>query len=196
MSDADDVIRLYCDHYFEKRKRRPNRPARRDPSDIEIALRYLSWCGEHMVDYEEMLDLRFEHLWKIKRICPRFNALRAPTLIPFAQKREASNVAAATQVEAFDQAVRSLTVMTPGHEQVRQRYFMQRQSMLCIENGMNGGYDPRSRYCPHCPQAAECEKRLNSKWGFNVSALRAGKIHLLPAPVRSVLRGWDGSLSV
>lgn len=195
-SEEAKVILVYGDHFFERKRRRPHTLSPRHPPSVEIAKRFLAWCSEHMVDYEEMIDLRFTHLWKLKRQCPQFNALRAPSLLPFARKQEASKEAAALQVVTFDQTVRDLTYMTPTHEQVRQRYFMQQQAILCKQNTAGGGYDPRSRYCPHCPQAFACAQRLNKKWGFDVTALRAGKLHLLPAPVRKVLRGWDGRISV
>jgi hypothetical protein len=193
---TDEVIQRYVTRYLDRQKRRPHRPHPRVPEDQAVARKFLAWCDEKLVDPLQLIDLRFEHLWRERKACPRFNSLRSERLVHLARRTEASVAAASTQVEVFDQTVRDLTLVLPGQEQVRRRYYFQQQQELCLENGMSGGYEPRSHFCPNCPQAATCASRLNEKWGFDVVALRSGKLGAVPAAVRKALRGWDGRVSV
>ena len=199
--NTDEVIKHYRLCVRNMFHLEPQRPQRLNPTDISSAKAFLQWCTARMVDPIRIIDLRFEQIaftTKSNR-GPRLNDLRAESLVPFARREEASAAATATatpQTEAFDQAVRDLTRQMPGYEQVRRRYYFQQQQDLCIENVMSGGYDPRSHFCPNCPEAAKCAAKLNGKWGFDVVSLRAGRVEQLPMAVRKALRGWDGSVSV
>jgi hypothetical protein len=192
----EDVIRKFRHEVLTLTKREPRRPQLRNPEDIAIARKFLAWCEGKLVDPLRMVEMRVAHMWKQHKRTPAFRSLQADHLVRFAQRAEAGAAAAATRVETFDQTVRDLTRILPNHEHVRRRYCFQQATDLCLQNPMAGGFDPRSHYCPSCPQAAACAKQLNDKWHFDVVSLRRGKLEAVPVAVRKALRGWDGGLSV
>ncbi len=191
-----EVIAQYRTQSFKRRKREPRNPQRSNPADVQVARAFLKWCDDQLVDPAAFIDFRFAQLWEHHRRVPGFRQLRSPAIVPFAQRQEASDVAAKGLMPVFDQTVRDLTHILPGHEQVRRRYYLRQAQPLCEQNHMAGGYDPRSHFCPTCPRAASCSQQLNQKWGFNVVALRSGRLGDVPAAVQKALRGWDGSISV
>lgn len=78
----------------------------------------------------------------------------------------------------FDtQHERSLVSVNAGHEAVRRDYVINGRTDLCeVQQGISGGYHPFSKWCPACPRAATCAQRLNAEEGFDVVALRLGRM--------------------
>lgn len=197
MSDLiDEVILGYRRNVVKYFRREPRRPFLRNAEDRVIARKIVAWAEKNAVDPVAFLDTRCDQFWRARKRLPGFRQIAAPCLLTYARQEESSTAASQTQSESFVQAVRDLTRLLPGHEQVRRRYYFEQRQGLCLENPLNGGYDPRSYYCPNCPQAPACAGRLNEKWRFDVVSLRSGKIEAVPEAVRKALRGWDGGLSV
>jgi hypothetical protein len=198
MADTDEVIKVYKRHVRDLSGREPRRPHRLNPQDIAAARKFLLWCDRRAVDPVKMIALRFRQVAFVtgRRAGPRLADLGSDSLVSYAQREEASSAAAGTEIAVFDQTVRDLTLVLPGQDQVRRRYYFERRQALCMENPMSGGYEPRSHFCPNCPQAPACAAKLNAKWGFDVVSLRLGRLEAVPAAVRKALRGWHGSVSV
>ena len=194
--DAKSVVAKYRELIFQYKKVSPIRPSYRVPQDVQVAKSFLGWCEGHMVDPGVFMELRFLNLHRYRQTLPGFRSLRNENLVPIAQREQASRAAEDTHTPNFDQAVRDLSLMSENQERVRKRYFSQAKSELCLESSYAGGFDPRSQFCPQCPQAGTCAARLNRRHSFDVVALRAGRVQSLPAVVMKALRGWDGSISV
>jgi hypothetical protein len=151
----------------------------------------LCWCRERSVDPLIFLRLRFEHL----RTCaPRFKALASENMVFVAQYREAQTKP--PECGLSDQTIRDLSLLIESQEQARARYERDNKPTLCEINRFAGGYDPRSRVCPRCPQAGSCAQSMRATYGFDVPALRAGKLGMMPPHVLKALGGWRGSISV
>jgi hypothetical protein len=53
----------------------------------------------------------------------------------------------------------------------------------------SGGYHPLSQFCPYCTHAHVCMERLRAEWDFDVVALRARRLDLLPEAVVKAATG-------
>lgn len=171
------------------------RPRINNKGDLAVAAKFLAWCKEHMVEPTAVIHVRCERTGRCGKV-PAFNTLRSERALLDARKLEATRSAMEGHVERKVQAVRDLSVLSPGHEQVRERYFREGRQDLCQINSMAGGYDPRSQYCHACPHYAECSATLNAEQGFDVVALRFGAIRSLPKLVQNAMEGWHGSVPV
>jgi hypothetical protein len=191
---AQQIILRYREMAVHKLHKAVHRPSPTRPDDLHTAREYLSWCRQHSVDPLLLMDMLSATVGPNR--LPWFSRMRQDKFIVPAQYKQASDAAAARTTEPFVQAVRELKLFQRGHEQVRGRYVSEGRQALCLTNTFSGGYDPRSEFCPRCPHADACRQQLHKKFGFDVSALRAGQLHQVPEEVRKALRGWDGGLSV
>jgi hypothetical protein len=83
-----------------------------------------------------------------------------------------------------EQAVKELLVLTDGMESAKQPYVRTGDLELCVvESEFTGGFHPASRYCPTCPHAVQCAAALHREYGYDVVALRAGRLHELPQKI-------------
>lgn len=193
----EEVMRCYRDAIELSTGYRPFRPSMRTPKDVEHAQRLLRWCEESMVDPKQVIDLRFAQMRMLGKKAPGFAQLASDTVVKRAQQAEVQqSESAKLDATVFEAAVRSLSVISDAQEAVRKRYALQGQHTLCFSNDLAGGYEPRSKYCPRCPTAGDCAQALSTKWGFDVPALRAGRLDLVPEVVLKALRGWNGSVPV
>lgn len=198
-NSTDDVIQKYVHCVYKLIGRMPHRPQQSNAHDVAHARKFLEWCTLRRVDPMLIIELRFAqvaHVSAAKKRGPRLSDMRVENLVRFAQRAEASAAAESTQSETFQQAVRDLTLRPANHEQVRREYYFRQEQALCAENPLGGGYEPRSHFCPSCPQRDACGAKLNEKWGFDVVALRTGRVERLPAAVQKALRGWCGGVSI
>ena len=62
-----------------------------------------------------------------------------------------------------------------------------KEAMCVAQPSLSGGFHPHSMICPACPSATACATKLNAKHGFDVVALRLGKVDGLPEHVRKVV---------
>lgn len=199
---VEEVISHYRARYYNCTQHAPRRPNASNPQDRATALSYLGWCRTHDIDPLFWITDRLAYVWMMQRRAVQFRGLRCESAIPPYKVREreyqmkrASAVAASTQDSERAQVVRHLAVFAASCEQVRARYFEMQQPSLCRANERDGGgFDPRSRYCPRCPEAIRCAEELKARWGFNVVALRTKQLHELPNDLRKIASELRGIL--
>jgi len=158
--------------------------------DVQDALRFIEWCNAHEVhDPALWIWMRFS-LTK-SRGYPSFRSLRSDVLLPHYRKLAAKQRRDVTVVQrGKGAAVRALIDVAPAHEAVRARYTREGKLDLCVlQPSLSGGYHPQSSTCIVCPRAVECAQRINDKHGFDVVALRLGRVDALPEHIRKVVGG-------
>lgn len=180
-------------HYYALRAKRGTRePAYYRKNAWKHAENYLAWCGRQEIDPIAFLDFRFrgsDHSGYV----PRLDQLRRNKLVPlfraeWMQDELGAEVAydrlkarAGTREE---QTIKALRVLTSGQEAVKYPYALTGRYKLCLtEQELTGGFHPESRYCPTCPEGVRCAAALYQRYGFDVVALRAGRLHALPPKI-------------
>jgi len=180
---AREVIEMYNEHL-------PPDALRRSiwkDADVSIANAFLRWCNEKNVcDVKLWMWIRFKYM---KSGHPRFNALASDALLSSYTRlvaKKARTEAVTTRGKGAE--VRALVDCQPAHEAVRRRYASSGKVDLCVlQPSLSGGYHPYSDTCVLCERAMECAQRVNEKHGFDVVALRLGKLDTLPAHIRKVV---------
>ena len=68
--------------------------------------------------------------------------------------------------------------ISPAAEAMKARYAKYNQRVRCMLETLETtfGYHPKSPVCQACPMKVECSSRLEQLVGFNIQALREGKI--------------------
>ena len=163
--------------------------------DAQAAVAFLKWCVEHDV-HDPLLFIRIRfHVLRTQRrtrnAAPGLHRLATPTLLSkyrSAESQVAQSQHAREHVDA--EAIRSFIQVNRGHEAVRSDYLTRGKTHLCVvQPALSGGYHPHSQFCPVCPNAVQCAAELNEREGFDVVALRLGKLDELPEHVRKAVGG-------
>lgn len=192
------VIDHYKEVYTKYQLRTPRRPNSRIPEDRAIADKYVRWCDEHDTDELLFMEERFRQLHETKKITPGFRFLRSEVVMKWwkrggeyrALEKKESDAIAKTMLPAFDQTILDLSRITPDQERYRMRHFIGNILGVCmVSPELSGGYHPQSKYCTQCAKGPECVQRLNKRWKFNVVALRAKRLDLLPPVVAKIAAG-------
>jgi hypothetical protein len=146
---------------------------------------YIRWCNAHEVaDPNLFMWLRFRILRSARGAGarPSLRTLATESLLPRYRTIAHERVMA----KHFDtQFERELISVNVGNEAVRRDYVVMGRSDLCeAQPNLSAGYHPYSVWCPQCPRTASCGAALNAREGFDVVALRLGKIDRAPDDVR------------
>ena len=157
--------------------------------DVHYALSFIAWCNANEVhDPALWIWMRFKYQ---RNRYPSFRSLASEALLPTYRRIAASRQRDATVMQrGKGAAVRALIDVSPAHERVRERYTREGKLDLCVlQPSLSGGYHPQSSTCVACPRAGECSQRLNDKHGFDVAALRLGRLAGLPEHIRRAVGG-------
>lgn len=155
----------------------------------DAAASFLRWCKANEVKHPKLfmwLRFRVVRVGRGHRARPSLQSMASDALLSryFAMEErqeweQSQKELMATQFE------RELISVNSGHEAVRRDYVVNLRADLCeAQIGLSGGYHPFSKWCPACPRATSCAQRLNEREGFDVVALRLGKIAQAPEHVR------------
>lgn len=178
-------------HYYALRAKRGTRsPAFFRKKAWAHAEAFLKWCAKTGIED----PLRYLEFWF--EVCdytgkpPQLHRLRSNNLAEtylseWQQDERAAEDAYTTLKQRAgtreQQAVKALRVLTHGMEAAKYPYASTGRYELCLaEVSLTGGFHPSSRYCPTCPVAVRCAAALYRINGFDVVALRAGRLHELP----------------
>lgn len=200
--EREERVKRVIDHYrhlYGKYKMRiPRRPDARVPEDRAIADKYIRWCAEYDTDELLFMDERFRHLIALKKIAPMFRTLRSEPVMKvwkkggeyYALEQQASERISKTILPMFDQTILDLSHLTPDQERYQRRHFLKGTLEICLlMPEHSGGFHPASKVCPKCTNGPACVARINARWKFNVVALRANRLDLVPAQVAKVAAG-------
>jgi hypothetical protein len=181
-------------HYYELRRRQsgvrsPHFFRKRVWTHAE---NYLAWAAKAKVDPLRFLEYRFR-VGEHGRYVPKLNQLRSYELAKLFREEWMQDELGADRAYAKlerragtkrEQVVKALRLLTPAMEAVKYPYVLRGRHELCLaESGLSGGFHPESRYCPTCPVGVRCAAKLYQVHGFDVVALRAGRLHELPKDI-------------
>lgn len=187
---AGKVLQTY---YELRQKRGPKPPAFLRKRTWKHADDFLSWCAkEGVTEPLAYLDYRFrvgDHGGYI----PKLNQLRSNNLAEvfnaeWMQFQRSADVGyqklKQRSGDRNKQALTALRLLTPGMEAAKHPYVSTGRYELCLaEISLTQGFHPESRYCVRCPQAVRCAAKLYQTHGFDVVALRAGRLKDLPPEI-------------
>jgi hypothetical protein len=150
---------------------------------------FLRWCREHHVEQPKLfmwLRFRVVRVGRGSRARPSLQSMASEALLTRYHTMVQRMSWESAQKKLMDtQFERELISVNSGNEAVRRDYLVNGRTDLCeAQINLSGGYHPFSKWCPACPRAASCAKRLNEREGFDVIALRLGKIAQAPEHVR------------
>ena len=162
------------------------------PKAITHAAAFISWCAKVGID-EPLRFLR----WRMDAAKhsgwePQIHQLRsnklAENFLEWGEGRQRQSDRGDEIRRAagslWEQQVKELRILTRGMEAFRQPYVLSGTSEICMRSDQHsGGFHPKSRWCPVCPSAVRCADALNTRWGFDVVALRAGRLKDVPKSV-------------
>lgn len=205
MVRVEDVIDHYKHVVSAHTKRVPYRPSISVPEDRATGEAFLRWAQQHDIDPNYWITDYVAFVHRTYRRCPPFRSLRSEKALPaylareraWREKRESKRNAAS--MRALDaQRVVDLSLCVRSQEDVRRRYLQveQRPDACRMSMEYSGGYDPRSKYCPQCPQAIVCSRQMNDRYRFNVVALRTGAYEELPADIAALAKAHVRRLPV
>jgi len=141
-------------------------------SDPALFMRYRFECAQHSkynLAWSQLRSNKLAVVWKEWR--------EGQTLADVASERRT-----AAAGSAYKQAIRTLQVLTRSMEEFKARY-VGRAELCVVEAQFSGGYHPESKHCPMCPSAVRCAANLYQLHGFDVVALRAGRLYALPPEI-------------
>lgn len=166
-------------------------PQKATASHLRQAKTFLAWCEKKGIDPGRYLTYWFQAGDKMGRrsinlLRLRSNAL-AEAFVEFGEGyvcederyRKLREEAGSKQ----QQQVKALRILTVGHEALKARYYGRNPELCLAEIELSGGFHPESRYCVHCPVAVRCAAKLYQVHGFDVVALRSGRLRDLPPDV-------------
>jgi len=174
---------------------RPGGASLQSVKDVKGAEKFLDWCAEEEIEPIEFMESYCRFQFTKRGFFPRVNSLRSksPVVLDIARRRQyrkaatkaeelvAKRAEARTPSGAF---VRGLRRLAPYQEKAREA-MIGKEALCLVSMNLTGGYDPRSRVCIGCPLAVRCSAELNRRAGFDVAALRAGRLDQLPKAVAS-----------
>jgi len=188
--DAGDVVREFHRLRQERTGQRP--PTFRRPEVLEAAQRFLDRFRELGAD-DPLAFLRWR--WDAAQHAGHPVGLRQlagdTTLITrwrdFGHGHTLSAAASARLTRKAgtvdEQQVKELRLLTRGMEAAKAPHAARGRFDLCLVDEFTGGFHPASRTCASCPEAVRCAARLYQSHGWDVVALRANRLHLLPKEV-------------
>lgn len=191
----DDVVDAY---YAQLAARRPNvREPKKRTGSLKTAQQFIAWATtnelEHPLLYvkwrvdsahaarfqlklTQLIDERARAKW-VEYQSSRFRVMRSTEKLMSTVKTP--------EVQAILDLQRA---PSPQQEAYRLRHNQMQQTAACMATpNYSGGYDPRSKICPNCPQCVGCSGKLYQDNGFDVAAFRLGRIDVLPARIRAVI---------
>lgn len=156
----------------------------------EAAELFLAWCRKVEVDPIKYLEFRFRNVPAKSAILPLYRLRNNRIAEMFKEEWAQDELAADEHYQKLEQAyvsdkaqtVRELRVLTKSQEVVKRNYWG-RAEMCMSEHEISGGYHPSSSFCPTCPAAIRCAAMLYKRYGFDVVALRAGRVQALPKEI-------------
>jgi len=204
MGDTAQVVEpaawaIVTDYYdFRLEYARIARPARAKKRALEYGARYLAWAEAEHVDPRLFMRYVFEIFAHARSgAAPGLAGMRAKKLLPAWREKYEGR---ALEQETFRKQVRVVRSKlerdvtrlrakpTKAQEAARADYAGSHRYSLCMLDPTTGGYDPRSRLCPACPNKYGCLLGTNRRHGFDVGALRVGLFSRLPAEVLAVVK--------
>jgi len=203
MVGVEQVIEHYKHVAGVHLKRILHRPAPTVPEDRVVAEDFLRWAAKNDIDPLYWITEYIAWAARTKSKVPAFRALRADNAIAAHRIHERawreqceSRRAAASMLSREVQRIVDLSLFVSSQEDVRKRYLrVERRPEMCrVSWEYSGGFDPRSKYCPQCPQAIGCSQAMNERYQFNVVALRLRNFDQLPAAVARIAREYVGRL--
>ncbi len=183
MVTAEEIVKQF---YLLVKQPRPNFHEK----PLRHATSYLKWCKSQDIDPVRFLRYRIENTSHSGHI-PSLARLKSVKIAEtWRQWREGQQYAD----DNYDklkrkagskqqQGVKALRILTRSQEMVKHRYTADGRYELCITDDYSGGFHPHSKYCPLCPANGMCVAKLNARHGFNVVALREGRLNKLPAEI-------------
>jgi hypothetical protein len=158
------------------------------------ATRFLRWCESRETDPRDFLRFRVRGAVEAGRPLPsihrlpsdgqlvRYRGSGAETLDAQVRTHERLEAEGGTELE---QVVRALRLPArAAREKFRRRYVEAGKPHLCrVSLELGGGHDPRSQWCSQCSEASLCARDMRERYGFDVTALREGRVQELPRQV-------------
>lgn len=86
------------------------------------------------------------------------------------------------------QLVADALAQPPQLDRLKAQRLAENNARACATEPRLGGFDPRSKVCPTCPESVRCAIDLNARYGFDVVSLRRGNMDILPAVIRQAMR--------
>ncbi len=193
-ASARDVVSWYLEE-MKSAGRRWWTPSAGQREKLErSATRFLRWCESRETDPRDFLRYRVraavESDWPVPSInrlpsdgqLVRYRGSGAETLDAQVRTHERLEFEGGTELQ---QLVRALRLPArAAREKFRRRYVEEGKSHLCrVSLELGGGYDPRSQWCLQCPETFGCARDMRERYGFDVAALREGRVQELPRQV-------------
>ena len=179
-------------HYYAQREKRGIKPPEYfRKKNWEHAQKFLDWAVEQKItDPLRFIDYLFE-VGDFNQRVPFLNRLCSAKLVAiYLSEWQQGERDAADGYDRLvrragtkqEQTVKALRILTPGMEAAKVHY-VRREELCQAESEVTGGFHPESQFCPTCPQAVRCAAQLYRRYGFDVVALRAGRLYDLPKEV-------------
>lgn len=194
-----NALQLLSDYNVYKREvfalqRRPTgKLSRPTPKIVALLDEVLSWCQEQGIEPR----LWIYHLFRARRWT-------------FPPALDRKNLLSVRQVQAYwkmqkldlfrqkilDEGVSSDVTYDPNRdlstttEAIKRRYMDQGSLDRCMSEMETTtlGYHPRSKVCMECPLSQACEEKLQVFVGFDIVALRDGRISVRQAQIQAVVK--------
>ena len=196
MTDGE-AFRFYYALRDEYGWRSPRKMARkRVENELASMRKFLRWAGKKGVEnVEGYMRQRFSdmHRASAARGLPRISQLASDALAErwgewLGEVVESEALLEASYAERLrledELALAVKALGAPPHvtkEATKRRYAAEGAAELCeAQLAFSGGYHPGSAWCVACPRAFSCAVAMREKHGFDVSALRAGRLAGLP----------------
>lgn len=178
--DRETTVQEVLAEYAKLTKKHEGYSATRPAWDAASA--FLRWCKQHDVEQPLLFVwLRFRVLrsgMRSRTVHPSLQNMASEALLPrYRALIERQRTEREMKQGFATQRERELVAVNAGHEAMRRDYLVMGKSELCealIEE--TGGYHPYSAWCPGCPRAITCSSALNAQEGFDVVALRLGRL--------------------
>lgn len=173
-------------------------PIRTPRKALAYAERYLIWAKAEQIDPRLFMRHAFEIFARARPgSSPSIVGMRAKKLLVAWRERYEGAALAQESFRDRKRVVRSKIERevsrlrakpTKAQEAARSDYAGMHRYSLCMLDESTGGYDPRSRLCPGCPEKYACLLGTNRRHGFDVGALRVGLFARLPAEVAAAVK--------
>jgi len=152
------------------------------PEATRAAVSFLRWCRDNEVEQPLLfMWLRFRILRSGRRNAlahPSLQNMASMAILPKYRDLNANSQGEQQMRSHFvGQYERTLLANSVGAEAVRRDYVINGRTDMCeVQPRLSESYHPFSQWCPQCPRAQSCAERLNKREGFDVVALRLGKL--------------------
>jgi hypothetical protein len=160
--------------------------------DEEAVEKYLAWCLAKSVDPLLFITFRFQHL-KPKGLLPKLDRLKSEKVLALFEEYGEGKLLharmekklASEMIDYTETSLRGLAdAPTESEEYFKRTFLSEGKAKLCLFGATrSGGFHPRSVWCGRCSEAVACSAQLNGRSGFDVSALRSGRVQALPPEI-------------